>query len=81
MMKKIDSKSVKQKYFLYFTLIFVFLTACKTANSNLGDSGGLLGSSDETVEAVQLVEDANNNLKECKAKYYESTGTKYQRKV
>ncbi|MGI8544572.1 MAG: hypothetical protein ACR2MD_14015 [Aridibacter sp.] len=72
MMKKIHSKSVKQKYFLYFTLIFIFLTACKTANSDLGDSGGLLGSSDDTTEAIQLIKDANNNLKRIKILYTEN---------
>ncbi len=66
MMKIRNYNSVK---FIYLVLLFLCLTNCKTANTNSADSGGLLGSADETAEAVQYINDANNNLKRIKILY------------
>ncbi|MGI8668520.1 MAG: hypothetical protein ACR2J3_01595 [Aridibacter sp.] len=70
-MIEINYKSTKQ-YFIWVFLVFLCLTACKTSGGNSTDSGGLLGSSDDTAEAVQLIEDANNNLKRIKILYTEN---------
>ncbi len=69
MMKIRNYNSVK---FIYLLLLFLCLTNCKTANTNSADSGGLLGSADETAEAVQYINDANNNLKRIKILYTEN---------
>lgn len=68
-MKIRNRNSVK---FIYLLLLFLCLTNCKTANTNSADSGGLLGSADETAEAVQYINDANNNLKRIKILYTEN---------
>lgn len=56
-------------YFINLLLLLVCLTACKTTKNNSGDTDGFLGSSEDTAQAVELINDANNNLKRIKILY------------
>lgn len=65
-----------KKVFLTFLIFFLLLasSACRKSESSSSDSGSLdiLGTSDQTKEAVELIDSANKDLKEIKDIYREN---------
>lgn len=65
---------MKKAFLTFLIFCFALASACRTSESSSSDSGSLdiLGTSDQTKEAVELIDSANKDLREIKDIYREN---------